>query len=164
LSGLRPKAGKKSKTLSGALGDEGDKAGDKFKGGGRKYKDASDSIIENSRRVKTNLRGLIQDFAQGEDSMDLLSNAAIRLSEVFKVGLAAGVTAVVGVGIYQAFNKASDAALKLETEINNLRRSSLAGGDFLGSDQINKNLDDTSQRSTSSGQIRPGNIPDSAGN
>jgi hypothetical protein len=98
-------------------GEESDKAGDKFKGGGRKYKESTDSILENSRRVKTNIRGLAEDFAAGASSTDLLKESALRLSEVLRLGLGPGIAVGVGVALYEAVRRTKEESDKLRLSI-----------------------------------------------
>src|SRR5207253_1547714 len=90
-----------------------------------------------------NVGEIARSFASGASASDVFADSIARVSGSFRGSLLFAGAAAVGFGLYQAFTKASEAAAKLDTDIGNLRRASLGSGDFLGSDQINQNLDGT---------------------
>lgn len=98
--------------------------------------------LESNRRVRRQLGGLAQDLLSVQDPASAANLAILRLSETLKVGLGVGIAASVGVALVQKLGQAADSAAKFRSEIDSIRRTSNVGGsDFLGVDEVNKQLD-----------------------
>lgn len=85
-----------------------------------KYNSAQNAILEPSRRVKTNIIGLAESFATGASNTDLLKESALRLSEVFRIGLGPVLAVGIGTALYESVRKSRDETEKLRSEITAL--------------------------------------------
>lgn len=102
-----------------------------------------DIRLKSEGRIASNLGAITQSFVGGANAGELFATAITKATESFRGSLLFAGAATVGFALYQGITKAGEAAIKLETDIANLRRSSLSTGNFLGTDQINQGLDQT---------------------
>jgi hypothetical protein len=108
---------------------------------------ALDGLRQKSEaRVANNLGAIAQALAGGANAGDLLAISITKVAESFRGSLLFAGAATVGAGLYQGITKIGEAIISLENDLAGLRRQSGVRGDFLGTDQINKNLDLTISR------------------
>jgi len=137
-------------------GDEAEKFGGKV---GKTGESLEGLRLKSEARVANNIGRLSQSMIQGASAGDLLSQAIIRVTESFRGSLLFAGAATAGAALYEGLVKTGDAAIKLQGDIDDIRRGSRAGADFIGTDAINKNLDDTLSKMD---EIRKRNIFESS--
>jgi hypothetical protein len=96
-------------------------AGDRIKSATQsfsRYRSATDSVLEGQRRVQTNLKNLALDLSTSTSATDALRTGALRLSEVFKIGL---IPAVAIGGGALAFGKINEQVKETVASFNALQ-------------------------------------------
>lgn len=100
-----------------------------------------DLRLKSEARVANNIGAIAQSMLGGASAADVLATAITKVSESFRGKLLYAAAATTGAVLYEGIVKAGEAIIKLDTQISDLKRESLVGGDLLGTDRINRNLD-----------------------
>ncbi len=115
---------------------------DKFKGSADRTGESLDGLrLKTEGRVAANVGAIVRSFSSGGSAADIFAEAVTRVGESFRGSLLFAGAAAAGVGIYEVITKTGEAMIKLDSEVRNLTRSH-GTSDFLGTDDINKNLND----------------------
>ena len=113
---------------------------DKFKGSTDRTGESLDGLrLKTEGRVAANIGAIARSFSSGASAADIFAGGVTRLSESFRGSLLFAGAATAGLGLYEAITKTGEAIIKLESDVQNLTRSH-GTSDFLGTDDINKNL------------------------
>ncbi len=115
---------------------------DKFKGSADRTGESLDGLrLKTEGRVAANVGAIVRSLSSGGSAADIFAEAVTRLGESFRGSLLFAGAAAAGVGLYEVITKTGEAMIKLDSEVRNLTRSH-GTSDFLGTDDINKNLTD----------------------
>ncbi len=113
---------------------------DEFKGSTDRTGESLDGLrLKTEGRVAANIGAIARSFSSGASAADIFAGGVTRLSESFRGSLLFAGAATAGLGLYEAITKTGEAIIKLESDVQNLTRSH-GTSDFLGTDDINKNL------------------------
>lgn len=101
----------------------------------------NDLRLKSEGRVANNIGAIAQSLSSGANAGELFAVAVTKASESFRGSLLFAGAATAGLGLYNYITKTGEAAIQLGSELANLHRASLPTGDFLGADEVSKNLD-----------------------
>ncbi len=119
---------------------------DKFKHSADRTGESLDGLrVKTEGRVAANIGAIARSFSSGGSAADIFAEAVTRIGESFRGSLLFAGAAAAGVGLYEAIVKTGEAMIKLDSEVKNLTRSR-GTSDFLGTDDINKNLNDIGEK------------------
>ncbi len=106
-----------------------------------------DGFLRGERVFRTATRNVVQGLATANSAADATLLTLVSLERVFRIPIAATVLAAGGFALLEVISKTLDKARLLRQEIDRLTSLSKVGSaDFLGTDQINKNLADTTAK------------------
>ncbi len=119
---------------------------DKFKGSTDRTGESLDGLrLKTEGRVAANVGAIARSFASGGSAADIFAEAVTRVGESFRGSLLFAGAAAAGLGLYEVITKTGEAMIKLDSDVHNLTRSR-GTSDFLGTDDINKNLGEISDK------------------
>jgi len=105
-----------------------------------------DGYIRGERAARRASIGIVQGLSTATSATDALLVSAGSLERAFRLPIGLTVFAAAGIALAEVITKVIEKEQKLREEIGRLKTVSLVGADFLGTDQINKNLTDTSAK------------------
>src|SRR5947208_114946 len=100
-----------------------------------------DLRLKSEQRVANNIGAIAQALTGGASAGEIFAVAITKATESFRGSLLFAGAATVGFALYEGITKAGEAVIALDTKIADLKRSTSVSGDFIGADQVNKNLD-----------------------
>ncbi len=119
---------------------------DKFKGSTDRTGESLDGLrLKTEGRVAANVGAIARSFASGGSAADIFAEAVTRVGESFRGSLLFAGAAAAGLGLYEAITRTVGAMIKLDSEVKNITRSH-GTSDFLGTDDVNKNLGEISDK------------------
>jgi hypothetical protein len=123
------------RTTSSAASDAGDRVKSTTQSFSR-YRSATDSVLEGQRRVQTNLKNLALDLSTSTSATDALRTGALRLSEVFKIGIIPAVAIGGGALVFGKINEQVKATVESFNALQAQLRRPLFEQAALGADAL----------------------------
>lgn len=102
-----------------------------------------DLTLKSEGRVAHNIGNIASALTSGGSAADVFAKSIGALAESFRGSLLFAGGAVAGLALYEGITKAGEAVIQFHSQLADLRRESLGSGDFLSTDRINQNLDQT---------------------
>lgn len=117
---------------------------------------AHEDLLEGERRVKTNLQGLARELFTVGSAQDAVAISALRLSEVFKVGLGAAIGVGVGVTVFEkireSVKKSREEATKASEEFTKAVRAATFTSASDSTDDLTKKMAALHEQSQAGGK------------
>jgi hypothetical protein len=127
------------RTTSSAASEAGDRVKSTTQSFSR-YRSATDSVLEGQRRVQTNLKNLALDLSTSTSATDALRTGALRLSEVFKIGIIPAVAIGGGALAFGKINEQVKATVKAFDVLQSELRRPFFQEAALGADALTTEL------------------------